>query len=300
MSKSHPETEAKSRRLGHLLRKPFSRMDGVATRHLAGIHRLSRLISLVVIAACMLVTASVAQKSVINPPCLDAYAKYIAGNMSQPMPGLKVYVQLGVIDTWVFTGTGLVKYSIYGEAAGSAQNPIIAIWPHALKIELGDFCSPAGLAAMFPTLAHELLHFVCPPHEGAVGDPPDCNDINYAFHAAAALCEELGRVVACLTNPQCIGLKDEEGNVFDGVPKADLKEYCKELKKAHAEMQANWNTADVAATAYNCNCGPTNWVPGTGYPNCPVMGPPPGGCASVADAYPENKVIPDCAATCPE
>jgi len=102
-----------------------------------------------------------------------------------------------------------------GFARGAALDPPtgeIVLWPevhgHDPDKPLSE--QPDFLAESLRTLAHECQHFKCPPHAGQppgtdVPDPPanpddpptgdgrdpDCNDINYAIHTAAALCAQL-------------------------------------------------------------------------------------------------------------
>ncbi len=87
----------------------------------------------------------------------------------------------------------------------------IVLFPNAMGG--GAVCTPGFLAKAFKILAHEILHFCCPPHSGTPGadiwgedkpeqpgSPPDCNDLNYAMHTADAICDEIARVAACCAN----------------------------------------------------------------------------------------------------
>lgn len=148
------------------------------------------------------------------------------------------------------------------------------------------------------TLAHECYHALCPPHApGPVDDPgappgdppdgdgrdPDCNDLNYAYHTADALCQAAQAAAA------------------DG-----KSEYCEELKAAHAEVQKKWNTEGRAEVAEKCACEePAPWDPegeegeGDDYSACPKFPVPPGGCDG-EPPYPGNSFIPDCNCECEE
>lgn len=171
---------------------------------------------------------------------------------------------------------------------------------------------PGFLAECLRTLAHECLHFKCPPHEppGAdipdgppdpanppqgEGRAPDCNDINYAFQTAKALCGQI-----CSIQEGGGPVTGSGGNPVPGTDTPDgLCAYCEALKHAHTAVQKRWNTAGNAQTAEDCACeaqGP--WDPGDGYPDCPAFSVPPNGCDGLPP-YPDDKIIPDCGCTCP-
>jgi hypothetical protein len=155
---------------------------------------------------------------------------------------------------------------------------------------------PGAKAEFVRTLAHECLHWLCPPHAppppgttfpdppkkdnppDGDGRAPDCNDLNYALNAAAVVCGQLAAAA-------------QAGDV----------EYCKALKAAYKAMQDRWNNAGNVDTATECACGDPDgsepWDPGEGYESCPKFPAPPGGCDG-EPPYPDNKVIPDCTHAC--
>ncbi len=207
-----------------------------------------------------------------------------------------------------------------GWAKGPKQDPPtgeIVVWPEAHGYDPNKPLSdqPEFLAEILRTLAHECLHFKCPSHDGpppgtSVPDPPanpddppagdgrdpDCNDINYAIHTAAALCAQMSSIA-------------ENGGPVTGsdgtpVPGTDTPEglcaYCKALKAAYGKIQKRWNTKKNAEKA--AGCASSGWDPedeegeGDDFSDCPDFPPPPG---PPEDPYPGNKVIPDCDCACP-
>lgn len=239
-----------------------------------------------------------------------------------PNGGHTVIIKKGTRKAWKWSDGEWVIGSFRGFYYGGTQDPPtgdIWVWPSAHKGISKNPCTPSALAKLFKTLAHETFHGKCPPHappEGGTpefppdpenppefeGDPPDCNDLNYQANTGQELCEEIGDAGACLSDPECPGLTDEEGNVIPGLEHENLEEYCEGLSDEYDALQEITNTEENAQTAFGCNCGDPPWSPDPDeYPDCPVLmdQPPAGGCAGDAgDAYPENKVIPDCEASC--
>lgn len=214
-------------------------------------------------------------------------------------------VAKGVKVAWKWkheTGEWVPGY--YRERAdGMAQDPptnTIRIWPE----KHGDYDDTKPLAeqpdvkAEFArTIAHECLHWKCPPHKagpagnpGAPPDPPpdkdgrdpDCNDLNYAYHTATALCAAIQAAAAA-------------GDV----------EYCEALKASYAKLQAKWNTEKLAEIAEKCACKePDPWDPedegdGDEFEDCPDFPVPPAGCGA-EEPFPGHKFIPDCNCVCEE
>ena len=265
-----------------------------------------------------LVLASVAPSGAAQD-CLQQLANKVAAGVGAG-PGYVIKPQSGTIQRWMYKNGDWVIGTVMGVAVGAnPQNPSpnINLWPQAFNQPAGsNLCAADFLGKLFPVLVHEMLHFLCPPHSDSgvpasqlsdltkkptsTPTPPNCNDINYAVNSAKKTCEEIGKVAACCADPDCGGLKDASGNQIPGLERDKLKDYCKSLSESYSEMQERWNTEEIANIAFGCNC-PTPWSPGAGYANCPTMGSPPGGCSgTAADAYPGNKVIPDCDKSCPE
>lgn len=219
-----------------------------------------------------------------------------------------------------------------GYARGMHSSPVtcnVWLFTQAIDASFGhpvDHCSPAYLAKVYRILAHERLHWDCPEHESGNSVPgssppsgqgplPDCNDINYAIHAGAAICDEIARVNACCSGESnglpgssegysdpadpislCDGLKDGNGDSVPGLERGNLAEYCAALESELDILQDRWNTASNADTAYSCACEEPPW---SGGGDCPGFPAPPGGCeGGAAGAYPGNEVIPECDQGC--
>ncbi len=278
------------------------------------------MIRAVLVVATLFVALGQATKAQSNA-CLDQLLNDIAGNIGAG-PGYMINLQAGTIQRWMYKDGKWVIGTYKGAAVGAnPQNPgpNVNLWPEGFGGQYGggaNLCTPEFLGAIFPTLAHEMLHFLCPPHSdkgvgagplfdltkppAASPTPPDCNDINYAVNSAMQVCDEIGAVGECCADEECEGLTDDNGDPIPGLERGNLKDYCKSLSDSYDKMQDRWNTEENANTAFGCNC-PDPWDPGPGYANCPTMGSPPGGCDGTAqDAYPDNKVIPDCMNSCPE
>lgn len=218
------------------------------------------------------------------------------------------------------------------------HNGDIWIWPKAHDYDKDKPLSeqPGFLAEALRTLAHECLHFKCPPHNGppegvsipggepdpkkpptGEGQDPDCNEINYAIHTAKAVCDEICAVKACAEDPECGELRGRkvngDGDIVDAdpIPGTDTPAgrcaYCKALRAAYEDIQKRWNTEKNAKTAKTCACGPPppGWEPEDeerdafdDFSDCPDFPDPPGGCDG-EPPYPDNKVIPDCPCDCP-
>ena len=204
---------------------------------------------------------------------------------------------------------------VRGYAKGAAEDPPtgeIVVLPDEHGYDPSKSLSeqPEFMAEMSRTLAHECLHFCCPPHAGQApgttvppppanpdnppqgdGRDPDCNDINYAIHTAAFLCAQLQNII-------------QNGGPIPGVPGTDTPEglcaYCEALQKAYGKMQDGWNTEENAEKA--AECASSGWDPedeegeGDDFSNCPDFPPPPG---PPENPYPGNKIIPDCEVECP-
>lgn len=216
-------------------------------------------------------------------------------------------------DKWKITPyRGYAK----GQAADPPTNEIV-VWPEVHDYDASKPLSeqPGFLAESLRTLAHECLHFKCPAHAGPppgtvvpnppanpasppMGDgrDPDCNDINYALHTAAALCAQIQQLF-------------QNGESIPGIPGTDTAAgrcaYCEALKKAYKKIQDRWNNGDNAETAEGCACGEDGpWdpedeeEPGDDFSDCPNFPPPPGGCEG-QPPFPDNKIVPDCECTCP-
>lgn len=249
--------------------------------------------------------------------CVSSLAQKIAAGNGMSGGPYTANLSGTTIKAWVHSGGHWKIGQLSGVAKGAKdQDPNtngITIFYTAFGTSPEGICSASALGDLFATLAHELLHFFCQPHEPVDGfDPldttktpthtpePDCNDLNYAMNAAKDVCEEIGDVLECLSDPNCEGIKDDAGNVIPGLERENLQEYCKALAKSYKNMQDRYNTPENAQKAFECNCGQPPWTPGASYPNCPPMPPPPNGCQPTASqTYPDNKVIPDCPHECP-
>ncbi len=243
--------------------------------------------------------------------CLSSLANRIASDLG--LSGTyNVELQRADAWAWIDDGNGGWKEAYAkGYAIGVHEGTTtIWVWPKRIGSLAGGVCSPQFQGAAYIILAHELLHFVCPPHDvpdnpdpstppPTPPEPPDCNDLNYAIHSAAAVCGEIGRISGCCADMSASGCED-----LDGMSFSELQAYCAALKQAYGKAQDRFNDPENAETAFQCKCA-DGWEPGDegggGYPNCPPMPPPPGGCEGDAStAYPNNELIPDCAHSCPQ
>jgi len=168
-------------------------------------------------------------------------------------------------------------------------------------------CTPKLLGYLVGILAHEALHAHCAPH----GIPPAglsddekaaynlCNELNYALHAAEAVCGMIAMIAAQGCQPPILdggtppmpilGLDDSE----------DVAEFCTALQSRYDTMQKGANTPAGASAAFDCACSMPPWSPGPMYSTCPSFPQPKSGdCTSVATAYPNDEVIPDCESDC--
>lgn len=281
------------------------------------------------IASCVLSIASIARPSpVASEPLPTGTLDQELTDLASTLPngsGRAVSARPGARRTWDWdaaTRQWRIK-DFRGVAIGQLKNPPtneIWIWVdiHGYDVSKGSLMEQVEVvASCVRTLAHEVLHFPCPPHSGPppgagipAGEPdpkrpptgegrsPDCNDINYAIHSAAALCAQLnsvasGQAVQTPTGTPIAGTDTAEGRCA----------YCRALKAEYEGVQKRWNTDATAKTAVECACGQPPWTPqGTPpsgqYVNCPGFPPPSGGCGGVPP-YPNNKVIPDCSVSCP-
>ena len=222
--------------------------------------------------------------------------------------GYDINLESGSDQFWIWSEANQ-QWTLGGfraRATGVAQgNQQIDIWPDQWTSNpaTSGFCDPVVLAEGFKYLTHELLHFVCPQHsdKGNVvpkddgmpespGQPPDCNDINYAQNTAKEICDEISEAEACLADQECPGLTDDDGNEI--VSRDDLPAYIVALNAQHQSIQDKFNNEGTADAAFGCNC-PSGWSAGPSYPDCPPS-ETPNDCTSQDSAYPNNEVVPDC------
>lgn len=277
--------------------------------------------------------------------CVEALLDQAADELGLT-PGWSVIALSGERNAWLWLNGKWTLATYKGVALGAHKQPQtkeVVIWPNALKAQkgqtfgLGQLCDPSLLGSVYPTLVHELMHFLCPEHDASLGlvspwDPaqpvppaipspapaPDCNNMNYAMNAAIEVCELLGDVAACLELPACPdpddpdptccdGIRDGNGDIIPGLERATLPEFCKSLSAAYEQMQERWNTPENAQIAFGCICTAPPWNAGQGYPNCPPMPKPDpspgavdGGCKGTPEeTYPNGVIIPNCPHSCP-
>ncbi|MEW5749019.1 MAG: hypothetical protein AB1793_09600 [Candidatus Thermoplasmatota archaeon] len=256
--------------------------------------------------------------AVLSPPRVQSELGDALTGLASTMPCCEdktVTPRFGKLPAWMWDSKN-DKWTIghvRGYAKGASQDPPtgeIVVLPdeHGYDSDKDLSDQPEFMAEMSRTLAHECLHFCCPPHAPpgvdmpppppnpdnppqGDGRDPDCNDINYAIHTAAFLCAQLQNIC-------------QNGGPVPGVPGTDtpagLCAYCEALKETYGKMQGRWNTEDNAEKA--AECASSGWDPedeegeGDDFSNCPDFPPPPG---PPEDPYPDNKVIPDCDCECP-